>query len=80
MKFVIKIAAIAAVAVCVILAVTYFLTGPGWLERSFTLSGIYAVERPDGYDVVCFGDSGHRDGGITCVPCSLANECKRGGK
>lgn len=55
----------------------YYMTGPGWLARNMTISGVYTVLRPDGYDVACFGDSGHRDGGLNCVPCSLINNCKK---
>jgi len=53
------------------------IIGPGAFERNTTLGGIYAVCKPRGYDVVCFGDKSGSDGGVSCVPLSLAgNECK----
>lgn len=55
----------------------YLVTGPGWFARVTTISGVYTVIRPDSYDVACFGDSGHRDGGLQCIPCALINNCKK---
>lgn len=66
------------VAVLIFLFVVAFnIIGPGALERKFTLGGIYATCKPHGYDVVCFGDKAGTDGGVSCVPLSLAGgECR----
>lgn len=70
------IGAIAFMLVLIILCF-YTMIGPGWFSRITTLSGVYVVVRPDGYDAACFGDSGHRDGGLSCLPCSQINDCKK---
>lgn len=55
----------------------YTLLGPGAISRNITIGGLYAVCRPDGYDVVCFGDKAGKDGGVSCVPLQLAGgKCK----
>lgn len=71
---------IKAIAVMVVIALiatwaVISLTGSGGFERHMTLSGIYAVLRPEGFDVVCFADADSKDGGLACIPCSLANNC-----
>lgn len=52
--------------VCIFAA--YSLSGDGGLKRMTTLSGIYAVENPGGWPVVCFADKSSPEGGIDCVP------------
>lgn len=47
------------------------LMGAGALKRHFTMSGIYAICKPQGYDVVCFSDADGKDGGTNCLPLSL---------
>lgn len=56
----------------------YLVTGSGSFRRMVTISGIYAVCRPDGYDVVCFLDADSSQGGLFCVPLSkLDGKCKK---
>lgn len=69
-----------AAIVCSIIWMFTGLIGPGGFQRKMTLSGVFAVERPNGYDVTCFGDADSKQGGLSCVPCSLINDCKRGEK
>jgi len=64
-----------AVAVIGLLATT--VMGTGAFRRAVTLSGIYSICRPDGYEVVCFLDADGRDGGMFCVPLAQAGgKCK----
>lgn len=46
--------------------------GPGAFRRHFTLSGLYSVCKPNGYDAVCFADSDSKEGGLSCLPLSSA--------
>ncbi len=46
----------------------FFLRGEGGLTRMTSFTGIYAICKPKGYDVVCFGDTAGKDGGVACVP------------
>jgi hypothetical protein len=48
-------------------------TGDGAYKRAVTLSGVYTILRPDGFDVVCFADSDGKDGGLFCIPCESAS-------
>jgi len=51
--------------------------GSGGLKRMTTLSGIYTVCQPGGYNVVCFADKGSPQGGIFCIPLSdVGGECR----
>lgn len=52
--------------------VGYMMVGAGGFKRTFTIAGIYAICKPEGYDVVCFLDSAGRDGGVSCVSLTLA--------
>lgn len=49
-----------------------FLRGEGGLTRMTSFTGIYAICKPKGYDVVCFGDTAGKDGGVDCVPLAQA--------
>jgi hypothetical protein len=52
--------------------------GSGAFKRHFTLSGIYSICKPDGYDVVCFLDADGREGGMFCTPLSqLGGNCRK---
>lgn len=42
--------------------------GPGAFQRHLTISGIYSVCKPNGYDSVCFLDADSKDGGLSCIP------------
>lgn len=54
------------------------MMGAGGFKRMVTVSGVYAVCKPQGYDVVCFLDADSKDGGMACVPLSLAGgECRK---
>jgi hypothetical protein len=48
----------------------HFFLGAGAFDRHFTLSGIYAVCKPKGYDAVCFLDADSKEGGLSCLPLS----------
>jgi hypothetical protein len=51
--------------------------GDGALKRTFTISGVYTVCKPDGYPVVCFMDADGKQGGLFCMPLEQAGgECK----
>ena len=54
-----------------IISVIILMVGDGGFRRVVTISGIYPILRPGGYDVVCFADSDSRDGGLSCLPCSM---------
>lgn len=54
------------------LTIAYAVSGAGGFKRMVTLTGVYAVCRPQGYDVVCFLDADSKSGGLNCVPLSLA--------
>jgi hypothetical protein len=65
-------------ALLLLVALGYVMIGDGGFRRVVTISGIYPILRPGGYDVVCFADSDSRDGGLSCLPCSVAGcETKR---
>lgn len=56
------------------------VVGAGAFKRMVTVSGIYSVCRPDKYDVVCFLDADGGNGGVFCMPLSVAStngECKK---
>ena len=54
------------------------LTGAGGFKRMVTLTGVYSVCRPDGYDVVCFLDADGKDGGMFCMPLSqVGGSCRK---
>ena len=69
-----------AVAVAILLAVGLglnFFLGAGAFERHLTMSGIYAVCKPQGYDAVCFLDSDAKEGGLSCLPLSaVGGKCR----
>lgn len=51
--------------------------GDGAIKRHLTMSGVYSVCKPDGYDVVCFLDADGQDGGLFCMPLSqVGGKCK----
>lgn len=67
------------VVVCLILGfVGYDMVGSGGFKRMVTLTGVYAVCRPGGYDAVCFLDADSKQGGLSCLPlAAVGGECKR---
>lgn len=61
-----------------IIAGVLSLTGAGSFKRMVTLTGVYSICRPDGYDVVCFLDADGKDGGMFCMPLSqVGGSCKK---
>lgn len=74
------ITCVIVVVVASILWIFIGMVGPGGFQRKMTLSGVFVVERPDGYDAACFGDADSKQGGLSCIPCSQINNCKRGEK
>jgi hypothetical protein len=51
--------------------------GEGALRRHITISGLYSICKPDGYEVVCFLDADGKDGGMFCLPLSqVGGKCK----
>lgn len=69
--------AIAALALLVLCALYFTVMGSGALKRHITLSGVYSVCKPDGYDVVCFLDADGKDGGMFCMPLAqVGGKCK----
>lgn len=68
----IKVVSASVLVMVVIAAIVQVMSGDGSLTRMTTLGGVYAVCKPGGYDVVCFGDKSGSDGGVSCVALSLA--------
>ena len=54
------------VALLVIFGFLSLFSGDGGLKRLTTISGVYTVEKPDGYNVVCFMEKGGN--GMQCLP------------
>lgn len=75
MKPAIIASAIAFVAIVV--WILFGIMGEGALKRHITLSGVYSVCKPDGYDVVCFLDADGKEGGMFCLPLNqVGGKCK----
>lgn len=75
MKPAIIVSAIAFVAIAV--WILFGIMGEGALKRHITLSGVYSVCKPDGYDVVCFLDADGKEGGMFCLPLNqVGGKCK----
>ena len=55
-----------------IAATLWHFSGAGSFRRIITRSGVYSVCKPDGYLVVCFLDADGHDGGLSCLPLSVA--------
>ena len=54
------------------------VSGEGSFKRMMTISGIYTICKPDGYDVVCFLDADGKEGGVYCLPLAQAGGKCRG--
>ena len=65
-----KIAVIAIAAIAAIAGVVILVSGDGGFKRMVTISGVYSVCKPGGYDAVCFLDADGHDGGLSCLPLS----------
>jgi hypothetical protein len=66
-----------AVVVAVFLTWFIYLRGDGGFERMVTMTGIYAVCQPGGYDVVCFVDASSAHSSPSCLPLSaIGGKCK----
>lgn len=55
--------------------IVYDMMGSGGFKRMVTLTGVYAVCKPAGYDAVCFLDADSKSGGLSCIP--FNGECKK---
>jgi hypothetical protein len=78
MNIIAKIGIILGGLIGVGLAAAYFSTGSGGFKRMMTLTGVYAVCKPGGYDAVCFLDADSVQGGLSCLPLSaVGGECAR---
>lgn len=67
----------ALAAAGVVIWLLFEIMGAGALKRHITLSGVYSVCKPDGYDVVCFLDADGKEGGMFCLPLSqVGGKCK----
>lgn len=66
------------VVVLVVGTILFFtVMGEGALKRHVTISGVYSVCRPDGYDVVCFLDADGKEGGMFCLPLNqVGGKCR----
>lgn len=68
---------IAVLAVLGLVWLAFTIMGEGALKRHMTLSGVYSICKPDGYEVVCFLDADGKDGGMFCLPLSqVGGKCK----
>lgn len=62
------------IVICIVIILSigggglYLTTGAGGFERMVVRSGVYAVARPGGYEVVCFLDADSKHGGLSCLP------------
>lgn len=66
------------VVIMVVLIVIFSITGEGSFKRLVTISGVYSICKPDGYEVVCFLDADGKEGGMFCVPLANAGgACKK---
>jgi len=73
-----KIALILGLVFLLIVVGLFYITGDGGFKRMVTISGIYSICKPDGYDVVCFLDADGKDGGMFCLPLSqVGGGCKK---
>lgn len=72
-----KYAAIAIAVVGIIVWAVISVSGDGSFKRMVTLSGVYSICKPDGYEVVCFLDADGKEGGLACLPLSqVGGACK----
>lgn len=69
---------IITVIISIILGLSlHFFFGSGAFERHLTISGVYAVCKPKGYDAVCFLDADDKQGGLSCLPLSaVGGKCQ----
>lgn len=58
-------------------AIVYTMMGAGGFKRMVTVTGVYAVYKPGGYDAVCFLDADSKQGGLSCLPLSSVGNEKR---
>ncbi len=74
-----KIIILIAVLFFILLGVGFYSTmGAGGFKRMVTITGVYSICRPDGYEVVCFLDADGKEGGMFCLPLSaVGGECKK---
>ncbi|MFA7278723.1 MAG: hypothetical protein WC100_01350 [Sterolibacterium sp.] len=63
-----RLIALAIAAVGLLIWGFLFITGEGSFKRMVTISGVYPVVKPGGYDVVCFLDADSKQGGLSCLP------------
>lgn len=49
-----KLAAIALAAIAAVAGVAILVSGDGGFKRMVTISGVYSVCKPGGFDAVCF--------------------------
>jgi len=73
-----KIAFILSMLLVIIAIIGAFFMGSGGFKRMITITGVYAVCKPSGYDAVCFLDADSSNGGLNCLPLSqVGGECKK---
>lgn len=63
-----KLAVILFAVAAGVIGVAILVSGDGSFKRMVTISGVYPVCRPGGYEVVCFLDADGHDGGLSCLP------------
>lgn len=69
---------LAAIILCIALIsgiAGYSMLGAGGFKRMVTLTGIYAVCKPQGYDAICFLDADSKEGGLSCI--AYTGECRK---
>jgi hypothetical protein len=72
-----RFAAIALAVVGVLVWAVILVSGDGSFKRMVTVSGVYSICKPDGYEVVCFLDADGKEGGLACLPLNQAGgACK----
>lgn len=72
-----KLWAVLGTITIIILFAVWEMMGAGGFKRMVTLTGVYAVCKPGGYDAVCFLDADSKQGGLSCLPLSaVGGGCK----
>lgn len=66
---IIKIIGVILIVIVVLWLIIHTVFGAGFFERIATIGGIYAVGKPEGYNVVCFVEK--HGGAMSCLPLGM---------
>lgn len=69
--------ALLSILILIFIFSAWEMIGAGGFKRMVTLTGVYAVCKPGGYDAVCFLDADSKQGGLSCLPlAAVGTECR----